>query len=719
METLGDLLFELSHDERRKILLLLREKASRLTHISKELGLTVQEVSRHLSRLDDSNLTLKGADGLFRLTPYGELVLGQLQEWRFLNRYRDYFTAHSTRNLLPEAIKRIGDLEKSQHLNNVMDFIRCVETLIIEAERHVWLLVDQMPMNNISAIIASIERGVKYRVMEPRERVFNSDLGVMASEEDHALSRTRHTPLIEQRMLDEVRIFLYISDSRCVVAFPTPAGENDYKGFTSTDALSIRWCRDIYEAYWDDAEERPLDISTVRIDRKRTADIKEPHGSIVVVGRENSDIDAQAVQDAVDNYDVVNLRGIFNFGTSKIQISRSVAIRGEGRENDVPSTIIYKKGWRFPSAEFDSIFMVDGEGAEVTIENIQFTDFNHICIWGVQCDSLNIKNNRITLTTGYGRGLMYGAFGDTVIGIWIRGSEPRVFKGKVRIEGNYIDFARGGAFGGFITRGGLEENSEYRPDLFNHEYYMSVGVGVNHASGAVNIEDNIVRNANARGIATTSCLPSADVRIRRNTIVSDVYGSYPFSSPEAGAGILAQSAFGFPSSGYNVEIEENTIKLDKLNFCGVIVLGPSMDREGVDKLKGGTIRNNHIHLKKGYEGIHIRKCDDFEVADNEVSGEAYYGIRVSGSRRHGKLDLKALNNMVEDNKMSDLRIREPDKYSNNHVDGRMFTGSEGRSATAHVWLNTYTKGNVIKVNVDEKVIDESEGNTILYVAEEA
>jgi len=314
--------------------------------------------------------------------------------------------------------------------------------------------------------------------------------------------------------------------------------------------------------------------------------------------------------------------------------------------------------------------------------------------------------------TGYGRGVRYGAFGDAVIGI-IVWPEPGIFKGRVVIEGNYLDFARRGAFGGFLTRGGLEENSEYRPDLFNHEYYMGFGIAIQQASGKVSIEKNTILNINARGIAVTGCLPSADVRIRRNTIVSDVYGSYPFSSSEAGAGILAQSAWGFPSPGFNVEIEENTIRLDKLNYSGIKVLGPVMDREGADKLRGGTIRDNRIRLKEGYEGIHVRKCDDFEVANNKIWGEAYYGIRISGRRGTGELDLRSLGNMVEGNDMGELRIREPDEYSDNHADRRMFAGSPGVSSTAHVWLGRFSKNNTVKVRVGETMIDEGDENTII------
>jgi len=114
------------------------------------------------------------------------------------------------------------------------------------------------------------------------------------------------------------------------------------------------------------------------------------------------------------------------------------------------------------------------------------------------------------------------------------------------------------------------------------------------------------------------------------------------------------------------------------------VLGPVTDREGAGKLSGGTIRKNRVHLKDGYEGIHVRKCDDFTVSNNVISGEAYYGIRISGRSGTRKSDLRALNNTVKGNDMKDLRIREPDKYSNNHADGRMFAESPEGSATAHI-----------------------------------
>ena len=710
-ENFYSLLFEVSNEIRHRILLLLQRRPMRITDIAREQGLNHPEIRRHLTRLRDIGLIERDVEGLYHLTPYGETSILLFKEFEFLSANSGYFETHSLSEVPARFVKQIGELGGSACLRNAMDFFRYTENLFKESKERVWILVDQFPMNFLSTIVEAINRGVRFRVIEPRERVLNPDLDAMTSEEIQALSQTRRTPYVEQRMLERVSVLLFLSDSRCVLAFPTLDGQHDFKGFTATHESALSWSREFFQHHWDGAENRRA-ASLPQVEYERPSMEGEPSASITVVGQDRREIDAQAVQEAVDNFDEVILKGTFNFGPSMVEISRSVVVRGDGREGDIPAATIYKKGWSFPFTEFDSVFKVNGKNAKVSIENLHFTDFNHVCIWGVQAESLDIKRNRITLMTGYGRGMAYGAFGDVVIGVWIRGSDLNVFNGRVSIEDNHIDFARGGAFGGFLSRDGLEEDPEYRPDLFNHEYYMGFGVAVHQASGDVNIENNVIRNTNARGVAVTGCLQTADIWIRSNTIESDVYGSYPFSSPEAGAGILAQSAWGFPSPGFNVEIEDNILKLDRLNYSGIKVLGPVMDREKADKLRGGKIGNNRITLRRGYEGIHVRKCDDFEVIENTLTGDAYYGIRVSGRRSSREQDLRSLNNSIQDNDMSGFEVREPDSYSDNHKDGRMFAESPEGHYTAHIWLDRYSMNNSIKARADEKVINQGKENKI-------
>ena len=714
LEKFYDVLFEVSNEDRHQILLQLEKEAMNVTNLANALGLSLPETSRHVSRLGEVGLTHKDVKGFYHLTHYGEVVLRQLRELEFTSQHRDYFTNHVLARIPTEFVKRIGDLADSAYTHNVIDFLHSIEDIIKEAKEQVWFLVDHYPVSALASIGEALDRGVRFRCIEPMEGVLGPLISLQKPEEKVGLRRAISTPLVEQRIVESVDLFLFLSEKRCALAFTTSDGEFDYRGFSAEDERSLKWCRDLFQQYWETAEPRvyisPKDY--VRPIHKRVLEAGAG-GRIVVEGRDNSSVDAQAVQDAVDNYDEVILIGTFNFGTSTVVIGRSVVIRGEGREDDIPSTKIYKSGWTFPfhriasaPATFGHVFVVDGEGADVTIENIHFTDFNYTCIDGHQGNSMTIRNNRITLGTGLGRGMKLSSWGDVVIGI----EQYSGFPGGVIIEGNYLDFALSFLEGGYIPLG-LKEDPNYRPDLPNHEYYIGRGILITRACGKVIIANNVVRNANARAISALQNEASADIVIRNNTIVSEIYGSYWFDNRWAGFGISVRSGWSSLAPGCHVEIIENTIKYDKLHYCGIGLMAPVI--EGSEKLSYGIVKNNHIHLGDGSVGIIAESCDGFEITDNTLSGKAYYGITIS-SHREG-----AYENIVENNNMRDLEIKDTDQYSDGLFDMSTFTGSLGKSAIAHVWLNTNTKGNIVKVSTGEIVIDEGTENTIIIEENEA
>jgi predicted transcriptional regulator len=708
MERFYNVLFELSNEDRHRILLRLDEEASNLTNLARTLGLSFPETSRHVLRLSDVGLIQKNVKGLYRLTSYGEVVLKQLHELEFTSQHKDYFINHTLSDLPIEFVKRLGDLKGSKYTDDTMRFFHRIEYLIKEAEEYVWFQIDEYPISALSSIEEAIGRGVQFRIIEPEERVTGPHLSLDASDDVPDLARTRHTPLAEHRTLEKSDVFLFLSDKGGLLAFPSFEGRCDYRGFNITDERSHKWCGDIFQHYWAKAEPMVYTSPTEYV-RPTRASVPEvvTLKQIVVEGRDDSPIDARAVQEAVDNFDEVILMGTFNFLTSNVVVRRSVVIRGEGREDDVPSTKIYKKGWDFPFSEWDYVFCVDGEGVDVTIENIHFTDFNCIAIGGMQGNSLTIKENRITLDTGIGRGMTYGHFGDTIVGIYCGNN----FLGDIVIEGNYLDFALSHVKGGFIPLRGVEEDPTYRPDLVKHENYIGIGIFVQFASSKVIIENNVVRNMNARGILTVDNTASAEVLIKHNTVLSRVYGSYMSYLNRAGFGIIAQTAWQSPSPGYYVEISDNIVNFEKLNYCGINIAGPHFHQEGSDKLRGGLIRNNTIHLENGLDGILVQKCDDFEISNNKLSGRTYYGIQINARPPPADVDLGSYGNIVEDNDMTELEIKSPDAYSDSHVDGDYFAGSAGMSSTAHVWLARNSKNNTVKIKTDETIIDEGVDNT--------
>jgi len=225
LENLCNLLFELSNEDRLRILHQLNKKAMNVTNLSKTLGLTTQESSRHVSRLGDVGLTEKDVDGLHRLTPYGELALKQLKGLEFISQHSDYFTSHTLARIPPEFVCRIGDLVNSTHVDDVMAAFYNVDKVFREAEEYIW-------------VITKIKESYRAKDMETARRA-------------------RITGLLEERILERLDICLYMSEKEVAgVAFPFPDGRFDYLGFTATDERSHKLCRDLFQYYWERARSR-------------------------------------------------------------------------------------------------------------------------------------------------------------------------------------------------------------------------------------------------------------------------------------------------------------------------------------------------------------------------------------------------------------------------------------------------------------------------------
>ena len=597
-------------------------------------------------------------------------------------------------------------------LETPLDFIRYTENLILEAKEHVWLVVDQFPVHLLSEIVEALSREIKFKVIEVRERTLNPNLDALTSSETKALSQTMSTSLFQQRMLDKVNVFMLISDARCIITFPTIEQKFDYIGFTATNDSALKLCTELFQDFWENAKTRtPTQVTEV----KRTPITEGEHrGKIIVSGTFRPEIDAQAIQDAVDHYEEIVLKGRFNIGNSTLIINRSIVLRGEGRENDIPSTSIGKSGWQYPGHSQEFLLIVDGDNIDVTIENIRFSDYNSTCLWNCQGNSVRILNNRFALSHGFARGTNIGNWGDFVNAI-TSGGPPRAHGGfpeGVLIEGNYIDFAAVQPFGGFWERTGDEKKPEYRPNLPEHESYICVGILLNRNLGKVVVRNNIIRNANSKGILIFDNFETAEFLIHNNKIVTEVYGSYAYSNPNAGFGIYAQNSMNIPHKGSKVKIFKNEITCTKINYCGIAVYGPSTINEDSGKLEECIIHDNTIHLDDGSVGVYVRKSDHTEITNNKFTGKGYYGVQISGREERDGLDLGAYDNVVEENDFTEFIIKDPDQYSNNHIDDRMFTGSDGKSETAHIWLNKYTSRNIIEIKTIESIIDHGTDNKI-------
>jgi predicted transcriptional regulator len=244
MERLCDLLFEVSNEVRLTILQHLEEGPSNISKLSKELDISNQECSRHVSRLVDAELVERDSEGQYRLTEYGGLFMKQLLGQMFTSANREYFNGHSLAQVPYEFVARLGELKGSLHVEDVMAVFQNIQEMCDEAEEYLWRLTDKHLNIIYTNLQAAADRGVECRRIEPEVIV----------ESPHV----ERMPLVnpcEVRGMENVDVFMAISEKEvAALAFPEVTGGFDYLGFTSRDEKTLKWCTELFQYYWDQAK---------------------------------------------------------------------------------------------------------------------------------------------------------------------------------------------------------------------------------------------------------------------------------------------------------------------------------------------------------------------------------------------------------------------------------------------------------------------------------
>src|ERR687891_696628 len=99
-----EIFFELASQQRLSIIFDLYQKKSKLSDLSKDLRITMQEVHRNVNRLQDTGLIEKDSDGIFSLTTFGNTIIKQIPSFDFLSRHKEYFYEH-TLGELPRRLR--------------------------------------------------------------------------------------------------------------------------------------------------------------------------------------------------------------------------------------------------------------------------------------------------------------------------------------------------------------------------------------------------------------------------------------------------------------------------------------------------------------------------------------------------------------------------------------------------------------------------------------
>jgi predicted transcriptional regulator len=252
LKELGRLLFELSNEDRLRILRELEKNPMKLSRVSERFGFTVPETARNMSRLAEADLISKDSDGCFHLTPFGEQALRFLPGYEFITKHKKYLKTHTLSTLCPIYLADIGVLASSEFVDQFTFTLFNIENLIRESEEFVWVITDQIPASVLPIYMDTLKRGVECRKIMPRNASIPTAIFEMGN--DPAFTTAAREQKLESRYLDEIDLVLGLSEKVALVMFPDLEGKFDYVSFRTEDAEALNWAKSLFLYYWNKAK---------------------------------------------------------------------------------------------------------------------------------------------------------------------------------------------------------------------------------------------------------------------------------------------------------------------------------------------------------------------------------------------------------------------------------------------------------------------------------
>jgi predicted transcriptional regulator len=161
--------FELASEQRLAIVFRLNNKSAKISQLAKDLDITMQEVHRNVSRLQDAGLIEKDPEGIFSLTTFGNTIIKQIPTFNYLSKYKEYFSEHVLGELPIKFIMRLGALDKCGFIKGIVAILERWKDIYREADQYIYEIVPQVPIDLIEPAVTRVkEKAVKYSYVFPK-----------------------------------------------------------------------------------------------------------------------------------------------------------------------------------------------------------------------------------------------------------------------------------------------------------------------------------------------------------------------------------------------------------------------------------------------------------------------------------------------------------------------------------------------------------------------
>ncbi len=225
-------------------LLTLAEK--RPSEISKRLGLTRSETSRHLSRLQSAGLLRKSVNG-YNATMLGMLAIQQLKSLEFIINQREYFEEHLWELLPKSLLYRISVLEEAKFLAGITYTLSTLEKMIASSQQYFNVAVHEMPHPLIPPTLARLAEGVRMKFILTRNSL-NQVNEFFEQNPRYDAGLLRRATI---KIVDSVFACAGFNEKQAATGLINRANPRDHflSHYIGTSDSFMEWCREVFNLH--------------------------------------------------------------------------------------------------------------------------------------------------------------------------------------------------------------------------------------------------------------------------------------------------------------------------------------------------------------------------------------------------------------------------------------------------------------------------------------
>lgn len=239
---LNELFFELSNENRLKILNLIGKKGMTLGEIWKEIGIPKPEIHRNLKRLVSSGIITKNEVNEYILSPIGKVLMLHIKNLNFLERYDSIFRRHDLSFLPYEFQLSLGELENIEVVEGTIEGFNLTVQRLNSAGSYENIMTREILLPFIDPVRSLVEKNLRVKVIAPY--TVKGDLLKLL---EAIKGRNLRVKLVER-----VDTVILVDEKTGEFNLPLLNGEMDYSvTFYGRSEVEVRWINRLFDHYWE------------------------------------------------------------------------------------------------------------------------------------------------------------------------------------------------------------------------------------------------------------------------------------------------------------------------------------------------------------------------------------------------------------------------------------------------------------------------------------